>query len=112
MVIEFKETERPTFISTAGGRDLPVSGRIWVDEASGTVRKTHLDAVDSLVEAHITVTYRRDDPLGLWVPARMDERYRAAGDSAQVTGTATYSRFRRFQVTTSEDVGPPADSRE
>jgi hypothetical protein len=109
-VIEFTETERPTFISTAGGRDLPVSGRIWVDEASGTIHKTHLDAVDTSVEAHITVTYRRDVALGLWVPARMDERYRS-GPSVQVTGTATYSRFRRFQVTTSEDVGAPADGR-
>jgi hypothetical protein len=108
-VIEFKETERPTFISTAGGRDLPVSGRIWIDEATGTIRKTHLDAVDTAVEAHITVTYRHDEPLGLWVPARMEERYRGGADSVQVTGTATYSRFRRFQVTTSEDVGPPAD---
>ncbi len=109
-VIEFKETERPTFIATGGGRDLPVSGRFWMDAATGTVHKTHLDAVDTSVEAHITVTYRRDEALGLWVPARMDERYRS-GPSVQVTGTATYSRFRRFQVTTSEDVGPPADGR-
>ena len=66
-------------------------------------------AVDTSVECHITVTYRRDDALGLWVPARMEERYRRPGDSMQVTGVATYSRFRRFQVTTSEDVGAPAD---
>ena len=106
-ILEFKETARPTFVSTAGNRDLPVAGRIWLDESTGTIHKTQLDAVDTAVEAHITVTYRRDDALDLWVPARMDERYRAAGDSAQITGTATYSRFRRFQVTTSEDVGAP-----
>jgi hypothetical protein len=35
----------------------------------------------------------------------MDERYRrGGGDATQVTGTATYSRFRRFQVTTSENL--------
>jgi hypothetical protein len=78
-----------------------------MDEATGTIHKTQLDAVDTAVEAHITVTYRRDEGLAIWVPARMDERYRGTGDSAQVTGTATYSRFRRFQVTTSEDVGAP-----
>jgi hypothetical protein len=106
-IVEFKETERPTFVSTSGARDLPVEGRFWMDEATGTIRKTHLDAVDTTVEAHITVTYRRDDGLGVWVPARMDERYRRGGDSTQVTGTATYSRFRRFQVTTTENLDTP-----
>jgi hypothetical protein len=105
--VEFRETERPTFVSTSGGRDLPVSGRVWIDEATGVIRKTELDATDVTVEAHITVTYRRDDALGVWVPARMDERYKRRGDSAQVSGTATYSRFRRFQVTTSENVEAP-----
>jgi hypothetical protein len=109
-LVEFTETERPTFISTAGGRDLPVSGRFWADSETGVVTKTELDAVDTSVAAHITVTYRRDEALGMLVPARMEERYQRPGDSARITGTATYSRFRRFQVTTSEDVGAPADA--
>jgi hypothetical protein len=106
-IIELKETERPTFISTAGGRDLPLTGRIWVDEIAGTIRKTELHAIDTAVEAHITVTYRRDEGLGLWVPAKMDEVYKRARDSVEVVGTATYSRFRRFSVSTSEDLAPP-----
>jgi hypothetical protein len=106
-ILEFKETARPTFIATTAGRDLPVSGRFWIDEATGVVRKTHLDAVDPSVAAHITVTYARDETLGIWVPARMDERYLGSGGTAQVTGTATYSRFRRFQVSTSENVDVP-----
>ena len=108
-LVEFRESSSPTFISTTNGRDLPASGRFWFDEEEQVVTKTELDAVDTSVECHITVTYRRDDALGLWVPARMEERYRRPGDSMQVTGVATYSRFRRFQVTTSEDVGAPAD---
>jgi hypothetical protein len=114
-IIEFKETVRPTYIATAGGRDLPVTGRFWVDEATGTVRKTGLDAVDTTVEAHITVTYRPDDALGFWVPAQMDERYRGRSGSVvttEVVGKATYSKFRRFQVTTSEDLAPPVQSAE
>lgn len=109
-IIEFKETGRPTFITTSGGRDLPVTGRVWVDEVRGTVLKTELVAVDTTVEAHITVTFRRDEALGFWVPARMDERYRGRSGSVvttEVVGTATYSKFRRFQVTTSEDLAPP-----
>lgn len=107
-IVEFRETERPTFISTSGGRDLPVSGRFWIDESAATIRKTHIDAVDTSVEAHITVSYRRDDALGVWVPARMEERYRRGGDATLVTGTATYSRFRRFQVTTTENLDSPS----
>jgi len=103
-VIEFHEVKTPTYIATTGGRDLPVSGRFWVDEATGAIRRTELDAVDTAVEAHIKVTYRLDDGLRLWVPVRMEERYRNRHSSAEVRGVATYSRFRKFQVNTSEEI--------
>ena len=103
-VIEFHETGRPTFITTTGGRDLPVTGRFLVDEQTGTVLRTELHAVDTSVEAHITVTYQQDSATGLMVPARMEERYRRGRDTAEVRGLATYSRFRRFQVSTSEEI--------
>jgi hypothetical protein len=103
-VIEFRETGRPTFISTTGGRDLPVSGRFFVDERDGTVLRTELHAVDTGVEAHIDVTYEPDAGTGLRVPVRMEERFRRARDPMEVRGVATYSRFRRFQVNTSEEL--------
>jgi hypothetical protein len=107
VVIEFRETGRPTFVRTTNDRDLPVNGRLWVDEQSGTIRRTELHAVDTNVEAHITVTYTLDPGLGVWVPSRMEERYRGGRDSSEVRGTATYSRFRRFQVKTSENIDEP-----
>jgi hypothetical protein len=102
--IEFRETGRPTFVSTTGGRDLPVSGRFWISEADGTVLRTELNALDTGVEAHITVSYQKDDGIGLFAPARMEERYRRPRDPMEVQGVATYSRFRRFQVSTSEEL--------
>jgi hypothetical protein len=102
--VSYKEVVTPTYISTTGGRDLPVSGRFWVDEATGTIRRTELDAVDSNVQAHIKVSYRFDDTVRLWVPGRMEERYSDRRGSADVRGVATYSRFRKFQVSTSEEV--------
>ena len=102
--IDFREQGRPTFIATTGGRDLPVSGRFWISEADGTVLRSQLDALDTGVEAHITVTYQKDDGIGLFVPARMEERYRRPRDPMEVYGVATYSRFRRFQVSTSEEL--------
>ena len=106
-VIDFRETGRPTFVRTTNGRDLPVNGKLWVDDKTGTIRRTELDAVDTAVEAHIAVTYAEDAALGVWVPARMDERYRRARDPNEVRGTATYSKFRRFQVKTSENIDDP-----
>ena len=103
-IIEFRETGRPTFISTTGGRDLPVSGRFWVDERDGTVLRTEVNAVDTSVEAHIVVTYEPDAGTGLRVPVRMEERYRRGRDPMEVRGVATYSRFRRFTVNTSEEL--------
>ena len=105
-LVEFKETSQPTYVRTTGGRDLPVYGRFWMDEASGTIRRTELHAVDTGVEAHITVTFEHDAGAGLVVPVRMQERYRRARDPNEVHGVATYSRFRRFQVSTSEAIEP------
>ena len=104
VAIEFREKGRPTFISTAGGRDLPVRGRFWVREVDGTVLKSELDAVDTGVEAHITVVYEHDAGIGLFAPSRMEERYRRGRDPIEIHGVATYSRFRRFKVTTSEEL--------
>jgi hypothetical protein len=107
-VVEFRETTRPTFVRTTNDNDLPVNGRVWVDAETGTVRRTELHAVDTSVEAHITVTYQLDAGLGVWVPARMDERYRRGRDTVEVRGRATYSRFRRFQVKTTENIDEPS----
>jgi hypothetical protein len=105
-IVDFKETSQPTYITTTGGRDLPVYGRLWIDEATGVIHKTELYAVDTAVDAHITVTFQHDDSAGMVVPVRMEERYRRARDQNEVHGVATYSKFRRFQVSTSESLAP------
>ena len=50
------------------------------------------------------MTYQKDEGIGLFAPARMEERYRRPRDPMEVQGVATYSRFRRFQVSTSEEL--------
>jgi hypothetical protein len=103
-VVEFHEVKGPTYISTRDNRDMPSTGRFFLDEATGAIRRTELDVADSTVEAHIKVTYRLDEGLGVWVPVRMDERYRDRRTTSEVRGIATYSRFRKFQVSTSEEL--------
>ena len=104
LIVAFREEGRPTYVATTGGRDLPVTGRYWLDEATGLIQRSELNAVDAAVEAHIVVTYRPDAGAAIWVPARMEERYKQRANQPEVSGVATYSNFRRFQVKTSEEV--------
>ena len=77
--IEFRETARPTFVAITGGRDLPVRGRFWIDETDGTVLRPLCACAHG----------------GAVSPAARPDG---------VHGVATYSRFRRFQVSTSEEL--------
>ena len=106
-IVNFKEVARPTFIHTAEDRDLPAAGRAWIDPQTGAVHKTEVNVYDSTVEAHITVTYQVDDATKIWVPAKMEERYKRPRDNFELRGLATYSRFRRFSVSTSQDIADP-----
>ena len=92
----YREVARPTLIKTTRGRDLALTGHIWIDPVTGTVVKTDLNAADPAVRCAITVTYRKDDALDFWVPSQMDEYYKAALSLDEVLATATYSNVRRF----------------
>jgi hypothetical protein len=105
--IDFTEVQRPTLITTTGNRDLPARGTVWVDEATGTITRTELHADDTGVEAAVTVVFELEPAVSTWVPRRMEDRFKRRGDTAEVRGVATYSRFRRFQVSTSEDIATP-----
>lgn len=105
--IAFEEIGRPTLIATTGNRDLPASGRFWIDEETGVVARAEVHAEDTSVQSEVTVTFERNDALNVWVPARMEERFRSRRDSVEVFGVATYTNFRRFSVSTSESLQPP-----
>ena len=92
----YREAARPTLIKTTRGRDLALTGHIWIDPFTGTVVKTDLNAADPAVRCAITVTFKRDEPLDCWVPLQMDEYYKAALALDEIVATATYSKVRRF----------------
>ncbi len=92
----YREAARPTLIKTTRGRDLALTGHIWIDPFSGTVVKTDLNAADPAVRCAITVIFKRDEALDFWVPVRMDEYYKAALALDEIVATATYSNVRRF----------------
>lgn len=89
--VSFVEIVRPTLVKTTRGRDLALTGRIWIESSTGVVVKTETVAADPAVRAMVTVTYRRDGELGMWVPDRMDEYYKAALALDDIFVSSTYS---------------------
>src|SRR6185437_15654133 len=97
--IEFRETARPTMIGTRDGRDVPCEGILWVNPQDGSVLRTQLTVADYSGKgsrAVIDVFYEPNAQMGMPVPVRMEERYNTS--NAQVTATATYSDFKKFQT--------------
>jgi hypothetical protein len=104
-VIAYQETARDTLMSTGIGNALPASGRFWVEPASGRVVMTEMQLRNRVVDALVDVRYDMSDAVGLFVPVAMRERYRdLRRENTVIEGYATYSRVRKFQVTSSEVV--------
>ena len=93
----YKEVAKPTLIKTTKGRDLALSGHVWFDQSSGVVMKTDMLAMDPIVYASVTVSYRLDDVAKIWVPEKMEEYYKAQHAVDEILATATYSNVRTFQ---------------
>jgi hypothetical protein len=106
-VISYRETARDTMIGTGNGGRLPASGRFWVEAATGRVLVTELELRDDAVDAVVDVWYENAPAVGLLVPTVMRERYRQPRRGSVIEGEATYSRVRRFQVTSTEAVQDP-----
>jgi hypothetical protein len=98
-VIIFRESNVPNTV--IGG--MRSSGRAWVDEATGRVMKTELELRNAVQKFAytITTTFVFDERLQLAVPAEMRDSYPGFLD---MTGVATYGKFRTFQVRTTEQV--------
>jgi hypothetical protein len=113
--VTFTEVGRPTLIRDLEGNDVPVQGRFLVEPTTGAIIESTVSAELTTYFASIVVRYARNTKMGLWVPTEMKERYsavvqvgvvRQTGESL-LEGTARYSNFRRFQVSTEEKVVVP-----
>ena len=103
--IEYHEVQPETLIRTTAARDLPAHGRFRIDPLSGRVWMSELVAEDAAVHADVTVTYQWAPALGVLVPAEMRESI-SMPRGPDIKGKATYSRFRRFQVSVEESLAP------
>jgi hypothetical protein len=104
--VSFKEVVTPTMLRWGGSVDLPAEGKLWVDEQGGRIVKTELKLGEREMKSQstvywrpptvITVTFGRDEELGIDVPVEMRDTYPM--DQDEVRGVATYSRFRRLRL--------------
>jgi hypothetical protein len=87
-------------------------GTIWIDEATGRVVKTEVWPHGRDTTKPMTATtFTLDSRLGVMVPVEMRTTWYASGSAprsrAEVTGTATYGTFRRFEVDASTTIVLP-----
>ncbi|HZI80871.1 MAG TPA: hypothetical protein VFD69_15225 [Vicinamibacterales bacterium] len=101
--VRFQEFQIPTILRFGANQDLPSRGLLWVDEQTGRVVRTRLQAGPWRTPPEIVTTYRHQPELGIDVPAEMRDWY-PDGNRGDVRGVATYGRFRRFQVKTEEAI--------
>lgn len=94
--VAYREAARPTLIKTTRGRDLALTGSIWIDPFTGAVVKTEMNAADPAVRCQVIVTFRRDEGLEMWVPDKMEEYYKAALAIDDILATATYTNVRKY----------------
>lgn len=107
--VRFVEFRRPTLLKLNANADLFSRGLIWIEEGTGRVVKTELQVGGQVAPIRVTTLFEFDKDLGINVPTVMEDWY---PDSAgEFRGKATYGKFRRFEVKTSEapdvQVAPP-----
>lgn len=105
VVIRFRETGRPTIVTSLRGSNVPASGQMWAHAATGAIVKTEFKLSDMSTDGVITVEFAFDQPSGLRLPAKMIERY--VSPNEEVRATAQYTNVRRFNVSTNETLRKP-----
>jgi hypothetical protein len=102
--IQFQEWKIPTVLRGNSNRDILSRGLVWVEEDTGRVVKTELRLGSQSAPTSIITLYKFDENLGINVPVEMRDWY--PDGNGEITGVASYGRFRRFQVRTDEQIDP------
>ena len=101
-VVNYTEFQRPTVLRGNGNRDVYARVLAWVDRPTGRVHKTEIEVGGGgiVFGSRVETTFAPDERFGVLVPTVMREWHNAG--AYDVTGVATYGRFRRFGVATEE----------
>lgn len=85
--VEFREVATPTLVRDRG-RDVPSSGRFWIDPTSGAVLRSEILYVE---RGLVSTEYRSEPGFDVLVPDVMQE-------TAGFRATARYPKYRRLDV--------------
>src|SRR3954447_1740781 len=109
--LTFQETRMPSVLRRRGGggdHNMPAHGSFSIEPGTGRVLTATFTADNSEARysATFTVRYAIEPKLEISVPVEVTERYwqPAKPDADVLDVHATYSSFRRFQVTTGEQI--------
>ena len=110
-MLTFQEVRTPTVLRRRGGNgdhNMPAHGSFEIEPGTGRVLAAEFtaDNPDSKISASFKVRYAVDPKLEMSVPIEITERYwqPAKPDEDVLEVLATYSSFRKFQVTTGEAI--------
>jgi hypothetical protein len=105
--VAFEEKTSPTLVHDRWGKDVPASGRFWIDETRGTVLRTEIEydletqkalrSPDVWERGLVSTEYRREIALECLVPDTMTELFNFSG-IGRVDAVARYANYRRFEV--------------
>jgi hypothetical protein len=112
VTLRFKERRGPTLIRNLNGGDASAAGEVTIEPETGRVTNAVLAVTIDSVRATLSTRYEFEERLGIMVPIRFGEHYedglppRPGVNSGlrqryeEILCEATYSGFRKFQVTT------------
>jgi YD repeat-containing protein len=112
--LTYYEHGRPTIVHDRDGQDIPLKGYFLLEQATGAIVESGVSVERFDYGVTIVVRFARDPKLGMWLPAEMRETYSVplmvgtmgVERGTILSGTARYSNFRRFQVTTDTQIVP------
>jgi len=110
MRMVLNESSSPTMIQRPEGGDMTSLVTAWIEPGTGRLIRAQVKTRDARIgvlpfDATVWVDFRMEEKLGLLVPVEMKEEF-YAGRFREGTGTARYTKYRRFQ-TTGRIVPPP-----
>src|SRR5262249_7804140 len=98
-VVNFEDRSKPTLIRGTNDSDMVSRGRYWIEADTGRVVRSEL----IVGGARFLTLFRFAETFQIAVPFAMQEWGQIRGGN--LTGNATYGRFRTFQVTSEEKIG-------
>lgn len=101
VTLTFTERDRATIVRGMQGNDVPARGELTLDAATGRLVRSVIILKDGPTTAQLTTTFAYDEPLKMWMPSVMHERYTHSSPRTKQTVIAQskYSDYRKFAVT-------------